>query len=316
MLEILFSDSACGSLKAAQSFGKGKYIGGCVSVVVTRDDGKKVKKSEKKAAQRAADKEMRQEWENAVPMQGSENDIFSLSLNLSVGDISENLPSDMRLKALQQAFSVYPDCEGVGEKQLEAILESLELVRQGAQAGEELRIWYSNQPDEMCGFYWFMAQLKQWDIKPLNVSVIKLPEWEQDGDTIVRKTGWGEVSPGQWHRYLSLRQQVTESFVSSCALYWHQLQEENAPLRTLLCGRLVSAPKSIYDDFILREIEIEDKEFSQVKIIGRVLGKYQLGISDWLIAQRMEEMIKSGSLIVVKQASEDNPSYHRTLRKA
>jgi hypothetical protein len=35
MIEIVFSESACGSLKAAQHYGEGKYQDGCV--VKTRD---------------------------------------------------------------------------------------------------------------------------------------------------------------------------------------------------------------------------------------------------------------------------------------
>ena len=41
MLEIVFTDSACGSLKAAQSFGKGKYRGGCIGIFISRGDGTK-----------------------------------------------------------------------------------------------------------------------------------------------------------------------------------------------------------------------------------------------------------------------------------
>lgn len=34
MIEIVFSESACGSLKIAQTYGKGKYRGGAVLVRV------------------------------------------------------------------------------------------------------------------------------------------------------------------------------------------------------------------------------------------------------------------------------------------
>ena len=35
----------------------------------------------------------------------------------------------------------------------------LEEVCSRISAGESVRIWYSNQPDELCGLHWFMAQM-------------------------------------------------------------------------------------------------------------------------------------------------------------
>lgn len=55
MLEIVFSDSACGSLKMAQHYGQGVYPGGCIGVIISRSDGRKPSKREKRAAQRAID---------------------------------------------------------------------------------------------------------------------------------------------------------------------------------------------------------------------------------------------------------------------
>ena len=55
MLEIVFSDSACGSLKMAQHYGQGAYPGGCIGVIISRSDGRKPSKREKRAAQREAE---------------------------------------------------------------------------------------------------------------------------------------------------------------------------------------------------------------------------------------------------------------------
>ncbi|MPN55071.1 hypothetical protein SDC9_202750 [bioreactor metagenome] len=83
----------------------------------------------------------------------------------------------------------------------------------------------------------------------------------------------------------------------------------------MLNGRLVSASEKLYDDFILREIEAEGEEFREAMIIGRVLGKYQLGISDSFVASRIEEMIRAGKLEAVTAVAEDMPTYHRVLKK-
>ena len=39
MIEIVFGESACGSLKIAQTYGKGKYRGSAVSIFMRHEDG-------------------------------------------------------------------------------------------------------------------------------------------------------------------------------------------------------------------------------------------------------------------------------------
>ena len=65
----------------------------------------------------------------------------------------------------------------------------------------------------------------------------------------------------------------------------------------------------------LRELEAQEDEFMEAVLIGKVLGKYSLGISDGLIALRIEQFIKEGKLEVITHAKPQDPSYHRMLRK-
>jgi hypothetical protein len=46
-----------------------------------------------------------------------------------------------------------------------------------------------------------------------------------------------------------------------------------------------------------------------------VLAKYRLGIADFWVALRIEEMIRAGMFEVVSDAAEDMPHYHRVLKK-
>lgn len=49
MIEIVFNESAAGSLKIAQSYGKGKYRGGATSVFIIKKDGSEPTEEEKEA---------------------------------------------------------------------------------------------------------------------------------------------------------------------------------------------------------------------------------------------------------------------------
>ena len=96
---------------------------------------------------------------------------------------------------------------------------------------------------------------------------------------------------------------------------WKELRRENAPLRAVLNGRLVSAPETLYDFFLFREIAAQPEEFREEEVIGRVLGVTQMPISDEFLALRMEQLIQDGLLEAVTQPEPGKASYRRVLRK-
>ena len=318
MLDIVFGDSACGSLKAAQHYGEGEYHWSG-RVFAGDSDGEKPTPEEIEKVRREFEEKERAEWEKGVPMGGHAGDIFGFNFVLSVGDISEDEPGVLRQRALEWLWSIYPGDMGgeVARATLKPVVANYsEPMYERISAGEPLRIWYSNQPDEMCGLHWFMAQLVRLEMPCENISVVRLTDWEVDGNgALIGSCGWGGVKPGDWHRYLDLQEKVTPELCKGLANHWQQLQRENAPLRAVLNGQLLSVAETIYDEFILREIEAEGEVFHEAMIIGRVLGKYNLGISDAWVALRIEKMIHEGFLEPATEALKDSPIYHRKLRK-
>lgn len=316
MIEIVFGDSACGSLKVAQHCGSGRY-GGSVGVVVRHTDGSKPTEQELCAAQREAEEKARIAWENAVPMGGNSADVFSLGLAHSVGDIAEDGIGAGRRAALERLFGCCPGEMGreVAAEILHRAQNNLNIIRDRTAAGEPLRIWYSSQPDEKCGFFWLMAQLCAWNMPMGAVMTVELPDWEVKGETVVRHNGWGGVAPEAWSRYVAAQKEAPLALIRGAAARWKELQAENAPLRAVINGTLQSVEKDFYDGFLLREIAAADDEFQEASVIGRVLGKYQLGIGDGWVALRIEELIRTGRLKPVSAAPDDSPSYHRMLKK-
>lgn len=302
----------------AQHYGQGTYLGGCVGVIVSRSDGRAPSHKEKRAAQREAEKKERLAWESGTPMGGNPSDVYGFGLILSVGDLSEEAPGIRRRQALERLYSVYPSDTGrnVAQEVLRRANADLKALRERVAAGKTIRIWYSDQPDERCGFYWLMAQPAQWKECRGQIYTVKRPEAETDREgNWIRMLSWSEAAPGEWHRSLALQALASPTFCRSCAADWRILQEENAPLRAMLNGRLVSMPETLYDGLIRREIAAESDTFHEARLIGKLLGKYELGIGDAWIALRIEEMIHSGELETVTEAAEDMPIYHRVLRK-
>lgn len=299
MMEVVFSGSACGSLKIARSCGKGT----CLSAFSRREGD--------------AAPAVEQEGEHAAPLGDQIGDVYCFDLALSVGDLSEDGLGERRKAVLRAMLSLRPfeDAERQTEENLLRAGAALSSLLERYRRGEELRLWYSHTPDEECGMDWLMAQLQ-----PLKgqaaVRLVCLPHWEYGKEnTVIERGTWGEVAPGEWGAYLSRQETARPDLVSACAMEWRRLREENAPLRAVLNGRLQSVPEELYDGFLLRELAAQPEEFKMAVVIGNVLGKYRLGISDTWLALRMEKMLREGLLEVVRAAPEGDRSYSRTLRK-
>ena len=242
MVEIVFSESACGSLKIAQTYGRGKYRGSAISVFIRHENGSVPSSNEMKEAQLQAQEQECIAWENAIPLGGKSSDVYCFDMALSVGDISDNEIGEQRKNVLKKMLSVWfvEDLDYQVEEKIQKIKTTLSSVIERYVAGEEVRIWYSYNPDELCGMYWLMKQLR-----PLNcqttIYLVKLPTWEYGKENaMTSKISWGEVSPGEWGNYITLQEKAEPVFLSACAMKWNQLQNENAPLRAMLNGKLQS----------------------------------------------------------------------------
>ncbi|RCH51743.1 hypothetical protein C4885_08080 [Subdoligranulum sp. APC924/74] len=104
MVEIVFSESACGSLKIAQTYGRGKYRGSAISVFIRHENGSVPSSNEMKEAQLQAQEQECIAWENAIPLGGKSSDVYCFDMALSVGDISDNEIGEQRKNVLKKMF--------------------------------------------------------------------------------------------------------------------------------------------------------------------------------------------------------------------
>lgn len=317
MIDIAFTESAAGGLVLAQSFGKGKYGGGCIGVILHHEDGSEPTQEEIEAAQTRAEKQHRSSWENAVPLGGRAGDVFNFSLGLSFGDIRNPLSIEDRLEAVRILYSFWNDQIAADEHQhLNEVAVRLTELKSRIAAGEDARIWYSDTPDEQCGFYWLMDELRNLPEGHGTLFAIEQPAIEEKENVLITHNGWGEVEPGQFGTYLHLACPVSDLKRSWYANQWKELQRENALIRAKINGKLRSAPDNLYDGFIRQELALQAEEFKEAIVVGNVLGKHQLGICDGYIHFRIQNMVADGSLIALTEPGDDEPGYWRILKKA
>ena len=314
MIEIVFSSAACDSLRGAMICSTSTLLSSAKFSIKLHA----VSEEEAEKHQREFEERKRLLELNAKPYEPKHTNVFGLEFVLSIGDISEDKPGILRQQVLESLRRITDRETGweLAQRQLQKANSNLEAVISRAIKGEDIRIWYSSQPDELCGLYWLMSKLSKLEGQIGETFTVQLPDLEvNEKGQIIQNYGWGNMYNEKWNEYIPIKRAMPMSLRSCYAARWEQLQTENAPLRAMINGRLVSVAESFYDEFIIKEIVAEEPIFKEGEFISRFLLKYQLGIGDLWIAARIEEMIKAGKLEPVTAPSENSPTYWRKLRK-
>ena len=196
------------------------------------------------------------------------------------------------------------------ERFFHALARDYDALLCAARAGEALRVWVSNAPHSLCGFCFVCAALKG---TPCQLGMVRLPECLQTAENeIAEYASWGDVAPERLASLMPLEREVSTLERGVYARRWRELMEENAPLRAVVNGRLLSVPVDFYDHALLQCVP--EGEFAMAKLIGTALGKYRLGVSDGVLALRVEALIESGVFAVTGDADKTHP-YGKTLVK-
>ena len=152
MIEVLFGESEAASMKAAKS-----------TVVLSKTDGP--------TAIWTAGKKKPPRKEKGQWIQGTDDEVICLGFMMDIGDIQEKSDSEYRKNLI---YSLYAQEQwGKNEdidRELRAVgdiyCSELARLRNDLENGEPIRIWYSDAPYSLCGFYHLCSWLKNCDHVP------------------------------------------------------------------------------------------------------------------------------------------------------
>lgn len=295
MLEVVFSDSVKGSMKAAKNYKKEDMLRGAIGPIGTL-------LSEAESPNKFG----------GESINGNSIDVIGVRLCLDIGDISGEVDDEERKNLIFEMFrSPFGNNDNV-IKQLERFWQTskddLQRLKRSAKNGEAIRIWWSDVPYEACGFYFVNSVLEDCNCE---VSSIKLPKYMVQSDNSVQSySNWAEIQPSKLYQFLPFEKKILKSERRAIAMEWAELKRENAPLRAMVNGKLISVPGDFYD-YLIR-VNIPNGEFMMGRFIGEIMGKTQIGVGDWWYVQRIKKMIENNEIDIVCDSEFD---YRKVLKK-
>lgn len=292
MIEVLFGESEAGSMKVAKS-------NNTICISVTNGPASLIGKYEQ------ADKK-KTEW-----ISGNSKEVICLAFMLDIGDIEESVDSQKRKDLIfsmytQSAWDHKPEVLEELKAACQTYIDEQNRLKEFLKNGESIRIWYSDAPYSLCGFYYLCTLLKDYANE---VSFVKLPEYVQTTESEIRKySNWGEISAEEFNQFLVYEKQLSFAERRMFCNRWEELVKDNSPLRAAINGVITGVPEDFYD-FVIRK-HIKHRPVKEARVIGEILGHNSFGIGDWWYASRIEWMINEGEVRVVEDSER---KYARTI---
>lgn len=184
-----------------------------------------------------------------------------------------------------------------------------EMLHKAMESNDPLRIWYSEEPGELCGFYFLCTLLKDYAGE---VYAVKAPErvWYEDKKEYRLVNSTGSLDPDNVGKAALNSVKLSSGEIGLYAEEWERLKEENAPLRAVISGRVVSVNAGFYDPLIwnyVPESPIRVKDFFRNAQCGMPY------VSEGWLALRLQAMIGRGMIEVVQDNK--NPELRLICRK-
>lgn len=221
---------------------------------------------------------------------------------LDIGDIRETIDSQYRKDLIyslyaQEQWGKDPELDAELRNLAECYINEMARLKNSLDNGEQIRIWYSDAPYSICGFYQLCSILTQYDN---SVQVVKLPQYCVRDNITISYKNWGEIAAEEFAGFLPYEKKLSRQELRLYNSLWNELKEDNSPLRAVVNGRLTGVPEDFYDFLIWKEMS--GKPQKEARLIGDILGKYPVSIGDWWYAKRIDHFIDKEKIQVVEDS--------------
>lgn len=163
-----------------------------------------------------------------------------------------------------------------------------------ANAEEQLWIWMGQNQHDVCGYYWIVSQLKEFQGRIMVIYLNNLPFINEKGQLFY--PSWlDEIQPKEFLKAKKLARPITLSEFEVDPDEWKRLCDENAIVRILEGGKKIAGKEeSFYDAEILRNITADWQKATRV--LTNTLHRMKIKTGDVFIMWRMKQLIAEGKI--------------------
>ena len=161
----------------------------------------------------------------------------------------------------------------------------------------EVWIWMAQNAHDVCGYYWLMSQLKDYQGRVQVLYLNNLPFINEKGQ-IFYPSYLHEIQPKEFLKAKRLARPITLSEFEVDPDEWKKHCLESAMVRFLEGGKkIIGKEVNFFDKDILAHINAEPQKLS--KILTNTLSKMKVKTGDVFLVWRIREMIQEGKLEVL-----------------
>lgn len=157
---------------------------------------------------------------------------------------------------------------------------------------EEVWIWMGQNVHDVCGYYWLMSQLKDYQGRVQVLYLNNLPFINEKGSIFYPTSLW-EIQPKEFLKAKKLARPITLSEFEVDPDEWKKTMQENATVRFLEGGKkIVGKQADFYDKDILAHVTGAPQKLT--KLITTTLSKMKVKTGDVFLVWRVREMAAAG----------------------
>lgn len=162
------------------------------------------------------------------------------------------------------------------------------------ETGEEVWIWMGQNAHDVCGYYWLMSQLKDYQGRIQVLYLNNLPFINEKGN-IFYPVSLYEIQPKEFLKAKKLARPITLSEFEVDPDEWKKQCNENALVRFLEGGKkIIGKEVGFYDKDIMSIVNFGPQKL--LKLIGTALNKMKVKTGDAFLVWRIRELVAEGRL--------------------
>jgi hypothetical protein len=228
--------------------------------------------------------------------EGLQGGVIQIEDELAVGPVADIFTGDgynNRIEWWKKVIEFSPYLDSLATVDDRENVNSIK-ERLAANTDEQAWIWVAPNQHDVCGYYWLISQLKEYQSRIYILFLSNLPFINEKG-SIFYPTNVFEIPPKEFLKAKKLARPVTSSEFELDSDEWGKLCSENGIVRILEgAKKIISKDASYYDDDILSVLTTEPQKLQ--KIFNTLFGKMKLHTGDVFLAWRIRELINEGKI--------------------